>query len=187
MKNPKLLTYIIVLCLSSNIWGANIPLHFNVCQCMSYVQIDSPVGGPAVTQRIVNVTRSFSCFSFFLHFPLPCPLFSFLITTLLFCQSVCLCPYKIKFPCQFWHWWPECLSAFMAKMSEWKWGGKVLQYSLSQQGHLSLRRLIGDGMCLQADNGLIAGWPGHASYFRSRLLTQKIQGSGTVHGAQCTK
>lgn len=108
--------------------------------------------------------------------------FSFLITTLLFCQSVCLCPYKIKFPCQFWHWWPECLSAFMAKMSEWKWGGgKVLQYSLSQQGHLSLRRLIGDGMCLQADNGLIAGWPGHASYFRSRLLTQKIQGSGTVH------
>lgn len=60
-------------------------------------------------------------------------------------------------------------------------GGKVLQYSLSQQGHLSLRRLIGDGMCLRADNGLIAGWPGHASYFRSRLLTQKIQGSGTVH------
>lgn len=40
-------------------------------------------------------------------------------------------------------------------------GEKVLQYFLfliiyllSQQGHLSLRRLISDGMCLQADNGL---------------------------------
>lgn len=28
-------------------------------------------------------------------------------------------------------------------------------YLLSQQGHLRLRRLNSDGMCLQADNGLI--------------------------------
>lgn len=59
-------------------------------------------------------------------------------------------------------------------------GAKVLQYFLSQQGHLSLRRLIRDGMCLQADNVPIAGWPGHVSYFRSRLLTHN---AGLGHSA----
>lgn len=113
----------------------------------------------------------------------------FLASSSQLCSSVSLsvcAPTKLNFLASFGIDDRNVCLPLWQKMSEWKWGGKVLQYSLSQQGHLSLRRLIGDGMCLQADNGLIAGWPGHASYFRSRLLTQKIQGSCTVHGAQCT-
>lgn len=116
-------------------------------------------------------------------------MFSFLASSSQLCSSVSLsvcAPTKLNFLASF---GIDDQNVYLPLWQKWvneNEGGKVLQYSLSQQGHLSLRRLIGDGMCLQADNGLITGWPGHASYFRSRLLTQKIQGLGTVHSAQCT-
>lgn len=77
--------------------------------------------------------------------------------------------------------WPKSTKIRFYSFMRGNKGAKVLQYLLSQQVHLSLRRLISVGMCLQADNGLIAGWPGHVSYFRSRLLTQRMLSSGTVH------
>lgn len=74
----------------------------------------------------------------------------------------------------------RCLFAYMAKIHKDKVvfilvGQKCCYiFFLSQPGHLSLKHLISDGMCLQADNGLFAGWPGYVSYFRSRLLTQNV-------------